>query len=191
MWCAYKGLQTARRVGAGLAVALAISWAFAGVLVCGPAAAAGVPTAVFGFEFFDDTLDTRPEVQAEQAARLKLVNAELARLIAESGEMAPVDLQGEAARIAELAPFYKCNGCEEEIAGAAGARLEVLGMVRKLSNLILTFTIRVKEVGGAEKVVRGGQVDIRGNTDESWLRGVRYLMKNRILAPGQPPLDPR
>ncbi|MDI4666973.1 DUF3280 domain-containing protein [Xanthobacter autotrophicus] len=39
-------------------------------------------------------------------------------------------------------------------------------------------------------MVRGGQVDIRGNTDESWLRGVRYLMKNRILAPGQPPLDP-
>ncbi|MFG1270374.1 DUF3280 domain-containing protein [Xanthobacter versatilis] len=191
MWCAYKGLQTARRVGAGLAVALAISCAFAGVLACGPAAAAGVPTAVFGFEFFDDTLDTRPDVLAEQAARLKLVNAELARLIAESGEMAPVDLKGEAARIAELGPFYKCNGCEAEIAGAAGAQLEVLGMVRKLSNLILTFTIRVKEVGGTERLVRGGQVDIRGNTDESWLRGVRYLVKNRILAPDRPPLDPR
>lgn len=191
MWCAYKGLQTARRVGAGLAVALAVTCAVMFAVSCGPAAAAGVPTAVFGFEFFDDTLDTRPEVQAEQAARLNLVNAELARLIAESGEMAPVDLKGEATRIAELSPFYKCNGCEEEIAGAAGARLEVLGMVRKMSNLILTFTIRVKEVGGAEKVVRGGQVDIRGNTDESWLRGVRYLMKNRILAPEQPPLDPK
>ncbi|MDI4657955.1 DUF3280 domain-containing protein [Xanthobacter autotrophicus] len=189
MWFAYDVLPSARRIGAGLAVALAFALAFAWTLACGPAAAAGVPTAVFGFEFFDDTLDTRAEVQAEQAARLKLVNAELARLVAESGEMAPVDLDGEAARIAELMPFYKCNGCEAEIAGAAGARLEVLGMVRKMSNLILTLTIRVKEVGGTEKVVRGGQVDIRGNTDESWLRGVRYLMKNRILAPGQPPLD--
>ncbi|MFG1315766.1 DUF3280 domain-containing protein [Xanthobacter autotrophicus] len=185
MWCACELLQSARRVGAGLAVALAFA------LACGSAAAAGVPTAVFGFEFFDDTLDTRPEMRAEQAARLKLVNAELARLIAESGEMAPVDLQGEAARIAELAPLHKCNGCEEEIAGAAGARLEVIGMVRKISNLILTLSLEVKEVGGSEKLVRAGQVDLRGNTDETWLRGVRYLMKNRILAPGQPPLDPR
>lgn len=153
-----------------------------------PAAAAPVPTAVFGFEFFDDTLDNRPEVRGEQVVRLGMANAELTRLVVESGQMAPVDLAPEAARIADLAPFYKCNGCEAEIAAAAGARLEVLGMVRKISNLILTFTLSVREVGGEARIVRAGQVEIRGNTDESWLRGVRYLMKNRILAPGQPAL---
>lgn len=154
--------------------------------VAGTAAiAAPVPTAVFGFEFFDDTLEGP---RADQDARLKLVNAELARFISSSGEMAPVDLSPEAARIAELAPLYKCNGCEEEVARAAGARIEVLGVVRKISNLILTFTLVVREVGERDRMLRVGQVDIRGNTDESWLRGVRYLMKNRILAPGQPPL---
>lgn len=152
------------------------------------ALAAPVPTAVFGFEFFDDGLDTRESVKAEQDARLKLINAELVRLIAESGEMAPVDLSREAAKIGELAPFHKCNGCEEDIARSAGARLEVLGMVRKVSNLILSLSLVVKEVGGEEKLVRSGQVDIRGNTDESWLRGARYLVKNRILASGQPAL---
>jgi hypothetical protein len=30
-------------------------------------------------------------------------------------------------------------------------------------------------------VVRAGQVDIRGNNDEMWLRGVRWLVKNRLL----------
>ncbi|MFG1345068.1 DUF3280 domain-containing protein [Xanthobacter autotrophicus DSM 431] len=150
--------------------------------------AAPVPTAIFGFEFFDDTFDTRETVKSEQDARIKLVNAELVRLLTESGEMAPVDLSAEAAKIDELAPFYKCNGCEEGIARSAGARLEVLGMVRKMSNLILTFTLIVKEVDGNEKLVRSGQVDIRGNTDESWLRGTRYLVKNRILASGQPAL---
>jgi len=167
---------------------LAGSWLAGSGLPAFGAPAAPVPTAVFGFEFFDDTLDIRPEMRAEQAGRLRLVNAELNRLIAESGEMTPVDLAPEAARIDDLGPFYKCNGCEAEIAGAAGARLEVLGMVRKISNLILTFTLSVREVGGEARMLRAGQVDIRGNTDESWLRGVRYLMKNRILAPGLPAL---
>ncbi|MFS8036328.1 DUF3280 domain-containing protein [Xanthobacter sp. AM11] len=150
------------------------------------AAAAPVPTAVFGFEFFDDTLEGP---RADQTARLALANAELARLVAASGEMAPVDLSSQAARMAELAPFFTCNGCEAPVARAAGARLEMLGVVRKISNLILTFTLVVREVDGPERLLRAGQVDIRGNTDESWLRGVRYLMQNRILAPGQPALS--
>jgi len=154
------------------------------------ALAAPVPTAVFGFEFFDDTLDTRESMRAEQAERLKLVNGELLALVVASGEMVPVDLAPQAARIAEDAPFFKCNGCEAEIARAAGARLELVGVVRKISNLILSLSLQVREVEGQKRVVRAGVVDIRGNTDESWLRGARYLMKNRILAPGQPPLPP-
>ena len=161
------------------------------VMACGTVAlAAPVPTAVFGFEFFDDTLDTRESMRAEQAERLKLVNGEVLALIVASGEMAPVDLAPQAARMADDAPFYKCNGCEVDIARAAGARLEVVGVVRKISNLILSLSLEVREVEGQQKVVRAGQVDIRGNTDESWLRGARYLMKNRIFAPGQPPLAP-
>ncbi|WP_454918660.1 DUF3280 domain-containing protein [Xanthobacter sediminis] len=160
------------------------------LLLPAAAQAAPVKTAVFGFEFFDDTQDARAEVLAEQAARTRLANAELERLVAASGEMAPIDLAPQAARIEDLAPFYKCNGCEQDIARDLGAKLEVLGVVRKVSNLILSFVLEVRETGGDGRIVRAGQVDIRGNTDESWLRGVRYLMKNRILAPGQPPLDP-
>jgi hypothetical protein len=162
------------------------------LFVLSPAAvsAAPVKTALFGFEFFDDTLDARPQVLAEQAERLKRINGELEALLAQSGDMTLVDLAPEAARIADLAPFYKCNGCEREIARDAGARLEVVGVVRKISNLILSFVLEVRETGEDGRVLRAGQVDIRGNTDESWLRGVRYLVKNRILAPGQPPLDP-
>lgn len=158
---------------------------------CGTVAfAAPVPTAVFGFEFFDDTLDTRESMRAEQAERLKLVNGELVALLSASGEMAPVDLAPQAARIADDGPFFKCNGCEADIARAAGARLEVVGVVRKISNLILSLSLQVREVEGEQKVLRAGQVDIRGNTDEAWLRGARYLVKNRIFAPGQPPLAP-
>ncbi|MFG1297045.1 DUF3280 domain-containing protein [Xanthobacter variabilis] len=145
---------------------------------------------MFGFEFFDDTLDKRPQVLAEQAERLRLVNAELQALLAKSGDMTFVDLTPEAARIADLQPFFKCNGCERDIARDAGAKLEVVGVIRKISSLILSFVLEVRETGEDGRVVRAGQVDIRGNTDESWLHGVRYLVKNRILAPGQVPLAP-
>ena len=30
-------------------------------------------------------------------------------------------------------------------------------------------------------LVGGGSADIRGNTDESWQRGVSYILRNRIL----------
>lgn len=160
------------------------------LLLPGTVSAAPARAAVFGFEFFDDTLDARAEVKAEQAERLRRVNAELLSLLAASGEMSPVDLGPQAARIADLSPFFKCNGCEAEIARDAGATLEVVGVIRKISNLILSIVLQVRETGEDGRIVRAGQVDIRGNTDESWLRGVRYLVKNRILAPGQPPLAP-
>lgn len=160
------------------------------LLLPAAASAAAVKTAMFGFEFFDDTLDKRPQVLAEQAERLRLVNAELQALLAKSGDMTFVDLTPEAARIGDLQPFFKCNGCERDIARDAGAKLEVVGVIRKISSLILSFVLEVRETGEDGRVVRAGQVDIRGNTDESWLHGVRYLVKNRILAPGQVPLAP-
>lgn len=160
----------------------------------GRSLAAPVPVAIFGFELFDDTADQRDSIRQEQAARLRLVNDELVRLLTQSGQMTPVDLAPYAARIDEASPFYKCNDCESEIAAQAGARLEAVGVVRKVSNLILSIELQVKEVDlkgveGSAKVVRAGQVDIRGNTDESWVRGVRYLVKNRIFAPGLPELS--
>lgn len=162
--------------------------------VTGRSIAAPAPVAIFGFELFDDTADQRDSIRAEQAARLKLINAELERLVVETGQLKPVDLGPFAARIEEASPFFKCNACENEIAAAAGARFEVMGVVRKVSNLILSIELQVKEVDlkgvdGSAKVVRVGVVDIRGNTDDSWTRGVRYLVKNRIFAPGLPDLS--
>jgi Protein of unknown function (DUF2380) len=53
--------------------------------------------------------------------------------------------------------------------------------VQQPSNLILSFVVEVTEVNSGRRV-RAGQVDIRGNTDETWLRGVRWIVKNRLLA---------
>jgi hypothetical protein len=48
--------------------------------------------------------------------------------------------------------------------------------VQKVSNLILNLNIEVST--SKEQTVYMTSVDIRGNTDEAWLRGVRRLVDN-------------
>ena len=48
--------------------------------------------------------------------------------------------------------------------------------VQKVSNLILNINLEVRSESGAMRY--RGSVDIRGNTDESWLRGARRLAQN-------------
>jgi hypothetical protein len=54
--------------------------------------------------------------------------------------------------------------------------------VHKVSNLILSITLVEMEAGpagGARRAVHSAE--IRGNTDDSWLRGLRWLLRNRLL----------
>jgi uncharacterized protein DUF2380 len=72
-----------------------------------------------------------------------------------------------------------------DIARRAGVDIAITGTVRKVSNLILGFNIEVREVTSG-RLTRVLQADIRGNTDDSWLRGIRWLVANRLLAaPGR------
>ena len=48
--------------------------------------------------------------------------------------------------------------------------------VQKVSNLILNINVEVRSETGATRY--RGSVDIRGNADEAWLRGVRRLAEN-------------
>jgi Protein of unknown function (DUF2380) len=151
-------------------------------LLCllGTAAAAAEPakTAVFDIEFLNMSQERE---QPDEAQRLVLASEELRRLLKSSDQIALVDLQPRAEEIRAMAPLYRCNGCDEQIARELGAELAVSGFVQKTSNLILSFVVTIKDAHSGQ-VVRAGQVDIRGNNDETWLRGVRWLVKNRLLA---------
>jgi hypothetical protein len=62
-----------------------------------------------------------------------------------------------------------------------GAQLVVIPWVQKVSNLILNINVTILDAATG-RVVAGGSVDIRGNTDESWSRGLSYLARERLLA---------
>src|SRR4051794_22344466 len=145
------------------------------------AAAQPRKAAVFDLELVDTSQEAAAGERADQTARTALASAELRRLLAESGQLQVMDLAPFAAKIQVKSPLSKCNGCAEDLAREAGADIAVTGIVQKTSNLILSFAIEIKDVKSGMPI-RGGQADIRGNTDETWLRGVRWIVKNRLLA---------
>ena len=76
--------------------------------------------------------------------------------------------------------LHSCNGCEAKIAANLGAEQAITGTVQKVSNLILNINLYVRDVASG-KPLRAYSVDIRGNTDKSWSRGVSYMVRNRLL----------
>ncbi len=53
-------------------------------------------------------------------------------------------------------------------------------MGAEVSNLILNLNVGIREADGKRKVF-AASVDIRGNTDESWRHGIRYLIKRKMF----------
>ncbi len=56
-----------------------------------------------------------------------------------------------------------------------------MGYVDKLSDALISLQIFVRDVKSGE-MVKTMSAEIRGNTDELWLHGIRYLWRNRFMA---------
>ena len=151
------------------------------LLAAGPAGAAEpARLAVFDFELIDSSLQgaaQRPD--PGDVARLRMVEAELRERLRASGRFELVDMAPAAQRQGGR-HLWNCNGCEVAIARELDADLALLGWVQKVSNLIINLNVTIREVPGRE-LAFAASVDIRGNTDESWQRGIRYLLDNRLL----------
>jgi hypothetical protein len=143
------------------------------------AAADPSPTAAFDFAFDDTSL--QGQVQGTEPAeqhRLSALDVELRTMLVESGCCSMVDLRAVGDRVRDL-DMRTCNGCDVDLARTAGAKISVTGWVQKVSNLILNINLVARDVATGQ-VVAAGSVDIRGNTDESWSRGLSYLLRNRL-----------
>jgi hypothetical protein len=147
------------------------------LLVASPAYAAD-RLAFFGFDLINTSPEpTHPDESARLATIADIARADLAKHGYEIVDTAPV-----ADEIANLRPLRDCNGCELDLAKELGADLAALGWVQKVSNLILNINLQIRDVRTGQ-LVHAASADIRGNTNESWEHGIRYLIKNRLFAP--------
>jgi Protein of unknown function (DUF2380) len=152
------------------------------LLACAPATGAEPRSlAVMDFELIDE-MRQYETAQARQDTdrRLELITSELVREFRKRGMYRVVDNAPAAQLVAKLKASYDlraCNGCELDIGKALGADRVAICWVQKVSNLILNINIEVHGVSTGDTLY-AKSVDIRGNTDEAWLRGVRRLVDN-------------
>lgn len=141
--------------------------------------------AFFGMSLLDTSLQTT-ELGRDPAeiARLDRINDMVAESFRAEGYVL-VDLEPARVDIDRHVNMAKCYGCDTRIAQQLGADYALVGEVQKTSNLILAMNLQLRNAETGE-LVKGGVVDIRGNTDDTWSRGIRYILKNRIFNEARP-----
>lgn len=117
---------------------------------------------------------------AEQS-RLKIVYDEMAKILSSDGVHELIDITPFAKEIEDAAPLVSCNGCEVDLARKFKGEVLYTGLIDKASETLLSMRIMEIDVASGQ-LKRAGNVVVQGNTDESWLRGVRWLMKNKLPA---------
>jgi hypothetical protein len=148
-----------------------------------PLRAAELPRlAVFDFEMIDTSL--QGEVygsRADERDRLLKAGEQLRRELGESGKFQIVDIS-PVNGVAHQSNLQVCGGCDVKLAQQINADLEITGVVQKVSNLILNINVYLRDVRTG-RLLTVASADMRGNTDESWSRATRYLIRERLLAP--------
>lgn len=120
----------------------------------------------------------------EETARMTKFTAQLKQALDQSGRYRAIDLAPIEKAIDAVRDITDCNGCEVDLAKKAGAQVAVVAWVQKVSNLILNMNIRIVDAKTGA-TLKGGSIDIRGNDDQTWGRGLKYLLAEHVLAPSR------
>lgn len=172
-----------RRTGVWLLLFVLILSGFASR---GDAGQPPIKAAVFDFELIDTSLQGATEgVPSDEQRRLALISDQLRRELEASGRYEVVDLAPVHDQIQAVGYLHGCKGCVARIGRSVGAEVAFAGTVQKVSNLILNINLQLWDTATG-KPLQAMSADLRGNTDESWSRGVSYLLRNRLLKQSVP-----
>lgn len=174
-----RALLAALTGGAFLILGCAAACAGSTAPATSPAPAKTV--ALLGVQFLNDHADLEPTTNAERARLVSIESLFKSKLEA-SGRYKFVSIPADlAAKIDAGAEIGSCGGCAFDYGKEVGADDAAWIVVQKVSDLILNINVYMGDVE-TRKLTFVQSVDIRGNTDESWSRGLTYLLKNYLLA---------
>lgn len=141
------------------------------------AGAAPPRLAFLGVRIQNDNEGLEPTTEAERK-RMAAIGKQFTAALAKSGEYEIVPMTDDIrAEIARGQAVGHCGGCEADYGKALKADRVAWIVVQKVSNLILNMNVYMADVSN-DKYTFIKSVDIRGNTDESWSRSLRYLLNN-------------
>lgn len=147
-----------------------------------PTLAAQIKSVVFlNVQFLNDHEAQEPTTDDERT-RLGLIEELFKSKLEASGRYKFVGIPAETkARINGGPAIGYCGGCEIDYGKQLGSDLVAWVVVQKVSNLILNINVYMADVA-TKKMVFVQSADIRGNTDQSWARGITYIVKNHMLS---------
>ena len=140
-----------------------------------------IKIAVFDFELEDFSAAGVTAAGPNETKYLAQATEEAKRMLAESGRYSIVDTAGADLAAAQGHGLRNCRGCDAAIAAKLGADQDMIGVITKISMTEYTVTVQVSDVqkGAPSKTFTTG---LRIGAGYSWVRGVTWLMKNRVLA---------
>ena len=136
--------------------------------------------AFVGFRIINDAIEPVSEAEKNRA---KLLDRILVKQLQNTGRFEFVPIPTAIAEEIDKGPFIgECNGCEIDYGKKVGADLIAWGTIQKVSNLILNLNVYMGSVQSGQMTYIKS-VDIRGNNDRSWTKGLEWLLK--YYMPGQ------
>jgi hypothetical protein len=133
--------------------------------------------AFLGLRLQNDNEVLEPTTDAERT-RIAMIEKQFTSSLEASQSYSLVPLTDKIReRIANGQFVGACGGCEADFGKELGADRVAWITVQKVSNLILNMNLYIADPATA-KLTFLKSVDIRGNTDESWSRSLKYLLDN-------------
>lgn len=132
----------------------------------------------FGIHFIDTSTEGAINgIRADETERIAMIEQFIADDLVARGFTLMTPAPEDVASISN--PTHS-NRRDTKIATAMGAEYAISGEVQKVSNLILSVNLYIRDAATA-RTLRAGAVDIRGNNDDSFRRGYSYLLRNIIF----------
>lgn len=133
---------------------------------------------VLDFEFDGDPGDTA--MQAARQQRMARTGELLRQALGGAGLYRVIDSPALRTAIEQTKAtqhLHRCNGCELDLARAAGARYVLIPWVYRMSQLVVTMHFEMKEVATGKLVMKRA-LDFRNDTDSSWAREINFLIRD-------------
>jgi Protein of unknown function (DUF2380) len=140
-----------------------------------------VKIAVFDFELEDKSAGggiIGPD--AIDIENLKLSTEEARRMLSASGRYSIVDASSAADEVVSAGGVLHCNGCDVPLAKDLGADRSMVGVITRITRTEYTLWILVRDTQTGA-VMSDDFTGLRMGATDSWPRGVKWLMNNKIL----------
>ena len=146
-----------------------------------PSTTPPIKIAVFEFELEDFSAAGRAKAVAAETSYLAQATDEAEQQLRASGRYTVIDAVHSEISAAKGQGLRNCGGCEAPIALSLGADQALIGVVTKISMTEYTVRFRISSAQD-DGPISTYSTDLRMGADDSWSRGVRWLMQNRMLA---------